>query len=55
MTDWVTPRTWTDEELIDEDMMNTVRDNLLHLEERFENTVAYKGVLVIHEGNLVTI
>ena len=53
---WTTPRTWVDEELIDATIMNThIRDNLLFLEERLDNTISYKGVVVIHEGNTVTI
>jgi len=54
---WTTPRTWVDEELIDATILNThIRDNLNYLkDDQLDNTISYKGVVVIHEGNTVTI
>lgn len=54
---WTNPRDWTDEELIDETIMNAhVRDNLKYLKSiSTDNTVSYEGESVYHEGNAVTV
>ena len=54
---WTAPRTWTDEELIDEDIMNAhIRDNLIYLkDDQLDNTVTYNGESVIQDGDVVTV
>ena len=48
---WITPRTWADDELVDEDLMNEhVRDNLAHL----YNAIPPRGIMWHDDAVVVT-